>query len=99
MTDLLLLLAFNILVILGIVQTIDSEMIFEQPADWVRERVTPWITKPVFDCVYCMSSLWGTIVFWVWMKEFTADNLTVWPFYLLALCGLSKLVMDNLVKY
>lgn len=99
MSGLLLLLTFNILVILGIVQTTATEMIFEQPADWLRERVTPWITKPLFDCVYCMSSFWGTIVYWVWMQDFTPDNLTIWPLYILALCGLSKLVMDNLVKF
>lgn len=99
MSAILLLLIFNELVILGIVQTTDLDMIFEEPAKWAKQHISPWIRKPLFECVYCMSSLWGTIVFWIWMQDFTADNLIIWPFYVLALCGLSKLVMDNLVKF
>lgn len=99
MSTLLMLLVFNELVILGIIQTTNQEMIFERPAIWMQDNVTEWICKPLFSCANCMASLWGTIVYWIYFVDFTPQNLTIWPFYLLALCGLSKLTLDNAVKF
>ena len=29
-----------------------------------RKIQSKWLRKPLFDCVYCFASIWGTTVYW-----------------------------------
>ena len=58
-----------------------------------------WMAKPLYDCPFCMSSVWGSIGFWVFMHSvsFRAECLGFdWyflPIYLFACCGLNYLIV------
>lgn len=51
----------------------------------IRLRVIDWVTKPLFDCSYCMSSVHGTIFFFSFLNTHT---FYMWPVFCVALCGL-----------
>ena len=49
-----------------------------------------WITKPLYNCPVCMSSIWGL---WYWLfhpQEVT--QIKYWIFYTLALAGVCWLI-------
>lgn len=50
-------------------------------------------SKPVCTCPPCMASLHSL---WYWLfVPFTVDYLIIYPFYILALCGLMKLAVET----
>lgn len=46
------------------------------------------ITKPIIRCVVCMSSVYGTIFYFI----FTDRNLIIWPIFVIALAGLNHII-------
>lgn len=91
-----LLLLVNALVIFGVWFTVRPGEIFSIPASYA-DVLPEFITKPMYDCVYCMSSVWGSLVFWLYYDH-TARSLACWPFYCLALCGLNRLLVAAFPK-
>jgi len=49
-----------------------------------------WLRKPTIGCMPCMPSVWGTLVFWT----IGPRNWLLWPFYVLALSGLMRFVVQ-----
>lgn len=55
----------------------------------------PWmIRKPLFQCMFCMSSVWGTI----WYLLFVLDEATwgtffMWPLFCILVAGTVRLFM------
>lgn len=86
----------NALWILGVFTAAEPGQILGSIAEWMagnsekgKPRMVPeWITKPLFDCVYCMASLHG-IAWWLVFRPF---QLVLLPFYIVCLCGLLKLI-------
>jgi len=86
-------LALGVLIITGIWTCFGQGMVMGELADWMEDRFPQWVTKPLFACPPCMSSVHGT---WIW---FTLNGpVEVWPIYVLALCGAMKLIAHNLLK-
>lgn len=53
------------LAINGLKETFSKEHIFYPIAKFMDEKISAeWIKKPVYKCVRCMSSVWGTVTFW-----------------------------------
>lgn len=51
-----------------------------------------WWSKPLFSCVRCMSSFWGTATFWpvaIWVFGFEVWQIGVWSGDLLVLVYLN----------
>jgi len=40
-----------------------EDMIFESIGDLLRFTVPDWINKPLFDCLTCMSGVWGLLLY------------------------------------
>jgi len=88
----------NALWILGVFTAAEPGQILGPIATWMAgdseavpfkpRRFPEWITKPLFDCVYCMASLHG-IAWWLIFQPFPLQLL---PFYVVCLCGLLKLI-------
>ena len=78
---LFLVLVLNSLMCLGVHLLTCEDMLLEHPADVIRGFIGDFATKPLFDCLPCMASVWGAIGWFV----FTPDiNIIV---YMLTLCG------------
>lgn len=93
MKDVLRLLAFNACVAIGVNFVFHSEQLLGPIGDRVR-KLPPEIHKPILECPPCMSSVWGTVVFWsLGERELKLDfgkRLLLWPLYVLSLCGLLR---------
>lgn len=51
------------LVITGLYATTQSEMIFEGIANRLTLILPYFIQKPLFKCIICMASIWGSIYY------------------------------------
>jgi len=91
MGETLLLLLFNVCVTVGIFFTMKSDQIFGVIGDTVR-MAPQWVAKPLVDCVPCMSSVYGTLIFWLFHSGGLIAKLVLWPFYLAALVGMARLI-------
>lgn len=91
MGTLLLLLAFNAFVIIGVNFATKSDQILGFIGDAVRGLTPSWISKPALDCPPCMSSVWGAVAWWTigftYVPLSLWDRFLYWPLYTLALCG------------
>lgn len=84
--QLFLLLALNSLACLGIHCVTREGMIFGAVADYIRDCIGEYSSKPLFDCPPCMASVWG-IAGWF----YSHPEIHIIP-YLLILCGVNALV-------
>jgi hypothetical protein len=46
------------------------------------------ISKPIIRCVICMSSIYGTVFYFL----FTDKNLFIWPIFVISLAGLNHII-------
>lgn len=51
-----------------------------------------WITKPLWDCPPCESSVHGTAIFFI----FTNFDFMLWPVFCICLCGLNYIIKEHL---
>lgn len=93
MNDFSLRLFIGALVILGIWTLFRKEMLLGWVAERLGERLHDEWLKPFYLCPPCMSSIWGTLIWFSLGGEFSI----MWPIYLLALCGLLKLIVCNIL--
>lgn len=91
MIALLLLLAFNAFVIIGVHFATRHDQIFGFIGDAIRRLTPEWISKPMIECPPCQSSVWGSSIWWTmgftYVPLSLVDRFFYWPFYILALCG------------
>lgn len=63
-----------------------------------------WIYKPIFGCVMCYASFWGSIVYWlltvfVFQHGVTIQTLTAWPLICIMAVGLNGFLYGVFCKY
>jgi hypothetical protein len=49
--------------------------------EYKQYRFSKWVRKPLIECVKCMASFWGTLLFWpssLWAYGFHSWELGVW---------------------
>lgn len=90
--DFWLQLALAGLVILGIWNAMGKGDILSFVGDWLEKHAPHW-GKPIGLCPPCMSSVWGSAVWFL-----TGGGWWEWPFFVLALSGAMVLVSRNLLK-
>jgi hypothetical protein len=83
---------FNSLIILGIHALFWPGMILVKFRKYL-ERMPRFCKKPLFDCLICMSSVWG-------VTFFLCFNKLSWHLipHVLAVCGLN-VILDSAVYY
>jgi hypothetical protein len=47
----------------GFEYTFNDGEIFGKTGNWMRDKFPEWVSKPLFNCRYCMSSVHGTLIF------------------------------------
>lgn len=68
-----------------------SGEILGTPADWIRKNSPDWINTPLFDCPYCMASVWGTLSFALFLWGYP---WYLWVIFCFCLTGLGHLFKD-----
>lgn len=69
--------------------------IFYKVSLWFNKRenrICKFLSKPLFNCIRCMASIWGTITFWVAVIPiigFYPQEIIVWLFDILILVSLN----------
>jgi hypothetical protein len=107
MIDLLLLALINCLIIIGAYEATDYET-KEGKLDreetgifgWFAfkgDKILPYtVTKPLWNCPVCMSSVWSIAPYWgyVWLlKDFRWEYGLIYPGYILMLAGLNCIIV------
>jgi len=65
--------------------------LLEKVGDWIDENMQEWFYKPTVGCPACMSSLHGTLAYFIFAyRDF---GLLMWPVFCIALCGLNYLLI------
>lgn len=81
------------LAINGLRRTFMSGMIFEGFAKWVRNNIHPFFHKPLVDCVECMSSVYGSVLYWSFVLPvfgFSFFEIWVWFWDIIILVFLNQ---------
>lgn len=88
--------AVTLFFIWGLNYATRSDEILGIPADWLRKNSNDWAKKwlltPLFDCPYCMPSVWGTLsfIFFLWGYPWY-----LWIIFVVSLTGLGHLFKDK----
>lgn len=85
--------ALGALLILGVWNAFGKGQILGSLGDWLEDRFPPKLLKPLFTCVLCMPSVWGSAVWFL-----TGGDWFYWMFYVIALSGLMKLIPMSLIE-
>ena len=93
LTYFLIQIVIGCLVITGAWTACGKDMILEPIADALEVVLPKWFCKPLFLCPACMSSVWGTTVYF-----YTGGNGYHYPLYLFALCGAMHLISIHLLS-
>jgi hypothetical protein len=60
-----------------------------KPGEWMRTNLYEWFTKPTFDCPFCMSSVHGSIFFWIFLNDYP---IIMWPIFVVCLTGWGAII-------
>lgn len=91
--DFWLRLFMGMLIILGVWGAFGKGMILGWLGDRLEARYPEFLLKPIFLCVCCMASVWGSAVWFL-----TGGDFFYWPFYVVALSGLMKLIPVSFIE-
>lgn len=82
----------NLFLIGGIYTLLRPGMLLGPIGDFAYAWLPEAVCKPLFTCLPCMSSVWGTAFFWLSSLH---DLLPWydWPLHCLALCGMAHFAM------
>lgn len=64
MTEMLIFVLFQALAINGLYLSMEEGMILSKYRLWLKKQKT-WIGKPMGLCIRCMSSVFGSVTFWI----------------------------------
>lgn len=81
------------LIILGVWNAFSPDMIFGFIGDWLEKRLPKKVLMPLFTCVLCMPSVWGSAVWFL-----TGGDWFYWPFYVIALSGFMKMIPMSFIE-
>ena len=106
MIELLTLLIFNSLLIVGIYNATDYELDVDlKPTNknilwwvkWYTRKLPFWFTDPLHGCIMCMASVHGFYLFWIFNSA-TLSNIPIYIIYTFALSGLNSLIYGKFFK-
>jgi len=106
MIEILTLLIFNSLLIVGIYNAVDYELdVDRKPTNkkilwwvkWYTRKLPSWFTDPIYGCIMCMASVHSFYIFWLFNSA-SLENIPIYIIYIFALSGLNSLIYGKLLK-
>ena len=100
MTTLTIVFALTILFIQGLHATTGHKMIFSAPVNWIKTKFgeDKMIYKPFFACPTCMSSVYGTLGYWIFARQGVAatkpETFIYWIIWVFCLAGALHLISE-----
>ena len=94
MIDILLLMLFNALYIVGFYLACGNDMVFDRPARWIEKHIKYWMTMPIFNCPTCMASLHSIVPYWM-SYEVCQDSVLIYVIYVFALSTVATLIANK----
>lgn len=88
-------LALGVPCVVGVWTLFGKGMILGWLGDWLDKWLPDFIQKPLYGCLPCMSSVWGTAVWFATYGSVVWD----WLVFCLALCGILKIVSATLLRH
>lgn len=73
----------------GFHYTFKTDEVFGDIGDWGRKHLNGHAILPFYDCPQCMSSVHGTLMYYLFLSDYGWD---LWVLFCFALCGLSAIV-------
>lgn len=66
----------------------------EKAGVWITNKLGEYWAKPIINCPTCMASFWGLFWFFIALplKFDVSHHWTLFPEYLLCLCGLNMII-------
>jgi len=95
MIDILLLMLFNALYIVGFYLACGNDMIFDRPARWIEMRIPYDLTKPLFNCPTCMASIHSIVPFWI-SYDVSIETVITYLIYVGGLATVSTLIVNKI---
>lgn len=86
-------------VCLGIKVASGPDMIFNGVSNFVEKRIGKYWSKPIFGCPACMSSFWGSIVYWSIVRSISIDFFVYWPIVCLTCVVLNSVLWTAYLLY
>jgi len=77
----------------------DGNIFYKLNPEWFEKAKEKWWSKPIFSCVKCQSSLYGTITFWpvvVRVYGFHWEEIFVWVVDMFCLVYLNYYIYKKL---
>ena len=89
------------LIILGVYLSTRDDMIFGKLRAWLQTKmdkvfgvkVSDWLQKPLFECCYCMASVWTLV-----LSPYFSISWYDIPIMILVVCGIN-VVLGGVLKY
>jgi hypothetical protein len=74
-------------------RVITSEgMLFGFLRRWAIDHLNPFLAKPLILCITCMSSIWGSIIFWLFFAYSDKDVEIITIFEWIFCCCISSFI-------
>lgn len=61
-----------------------------------KDGVPPWVKKPLTECPPCMSSIWGTMYYW--LIQSPTHSAGGWVVFCIMLCGFNYFIVQLIDK-
>lgn len=74
-----------------------EDMIFEVPGEFMRINLPTYITKPLFDCLTCMSGVWGIVLAAIFMDHPAISDIIKFVFFLGGMNTIIHAVLNYLI--
>lgn len=68
-----------------------SDEVFGKAGDYMRNYWPKWATNPLFDCPYCMGSVYGTLFFIVFLWGYP---WYLWIIFCFCITGIGALLKE-----
>jgi hypothetical protein len=103
MTMFILLLFLASVWIWGVKAIFSEGYIFHNAGVFIEANFAQWLYKPLIGCTVCMSSIHGTLWYWIVMRLFLPDLTIIftfvgWIVFCICLCGINFILVESIYK-
>ena len=95
LTEILLLALINSLFIIGMNRAYGNEMILFKARKYIVAKIPHWLSLPLFDCVWCMASLYSFPIYWPYLlsqSEVTLPAIYTFLIYIPLVSAMSGII-------